>query len=96
MSVERKAGFAQSILLLLGSCLPVLGAVLLAPVLPGIQAHFADTPGANVLVPIALTLPALMIALLAPVAGLIADRLGRKPLLLGAMLLYSVFGLLPI
>jgi len=96
VNVERKAGFAQSILLLLGSCLPVLGAVLLAPVLPGIQAHFADTPGANVLVPIALTLPALMIALLAPVAGLIADRLGRKPLLLGAMLLYSVFGLLPI
>jgi len=96
VNVERKAGFAQSLLLLLGSCLPVLGAVLLAPVLPGIQAHFADTPGANVLVPIALTLPALMIALLAPVAGLIADRLGRKPLLLGAMLLYSVFGLLPI
>lgn len=96
MNAEREAGFAQSLLLLLGSCLPVLGAVLLAPVLPGIQAHFADTPGANVLVPIALTLPALMIALLAPVAGLIADRLGRKSLLLGAMLLYSVFGLLPI
>ncbi|WP_426139457.1 MFS transporter [Pseudomonas sp. DWP3-1-2] len=96
MSTERKARFPQSLLLLLGSCLPVLGAVLLAPVLPGMQAHFVDTPGANVLVPIALTLPALMIALLAPVAGIIADRLGRKPLLLGAMLLYSVCGLLPI
>src|SRR5476651_2081326 len=96
MDVERNAGFTQSLLLLLSSCLPVLGAVLLAPVMPGMQAHFADTPGASVLVPIALTLPALMIALLAPFAGVLADRLGRRPLLLGAMVLYSVCGLLPI
>ena len=57
MSVERQAGLPQSLLLLLGSCLPVLGAVLLAPVLPLMQQHFADTPGVAVLVPIALTLP---------------------------------------
>ncbi len=96
MSAERQAGLPQSLLLLLGSCLPVLGAVLLAPVLPRMQAHFADTPGATVLVPIALTLPALVIALVAPFAGLIADRVGRKPLLLWAMLLYSLCGLLPL
>jgi MFS family permease len=86
----------QSVLLLLGSCLPVLGAVLLAPVLPRMQAHFADTPGAAVLVPVALTLPALMIAVLAPFAGMIVDRVGRKPLLLMAMLLYTVCGTLPL
>ncbi len=96
MSVERQAGLPQSLLLLLGSCLPVLGAVLLAPVLPLMQQHFADTPGVAVLVPVALTLPALMIALLAPVAGIIADRLGRKPLLIGAMVLYTVCGVLPL
>ncbi|WP_053178956.1 MFS transporter [Pseudomonas kilonensis] len=96
MSVERQAGLPQSLLLLLGSCLPVLGAVLLAPILPRMQEHFADTPGVAVLVPIALTLPALMIALLAPVAGIIADRLGRKPLLIGAMFLYTVCGVLPL
>lgn len=96
MNVERQAGLPQSLLLLLGSCLPVLGAVLLAPILPRMQEHFADTPGVAVLVPIALTLPALMIALLAPVAGIIADRLGRKPLLIGAMLLYTVCGVLPL
>ncbi|MCI0995072.1 MFS transporter [Pseudomonas sp. ICMP22404] len=95
MNVERQAGLSQSLLLLLGSCLPVLGAVLLAPVLPRMQAHFAETPGVAVLVPVALTLPALMIALLAPVAGVIADRLGRKPLLIGAMLLYTLCGVLP-
>lgn len=96
MSVERQAGMPQSLLLLLGSCLPVLGAVLLAPILPRMQEHFADTPGVAVLVPIALTLPALMIALLAPVAGIIADRLGRKPLLIGAMCLYTLCGVLPL
>ncbi|MBV4522036.1 MFS transporter [Pseudomonas sp. SWRI74] len=92
----RQAGLAQSLLLLLGSCLPVLGAVLLAPVLPRMQAHFASVDGSAVLVPIVLTLPALVIALLAPFAGLIADRLGRKPLLLASMVLYVLCGVLPL
>lgn len=96
MKVECKAGTPQSLLLLLGSCLPVLGAVLLAPVLPRMQVYFADTPGAAVLVPVALTLPALVIALLAPFAGMIADRTGRKPLLLVAMLIYTLCGTLPL
>ena len=96
MKAECKAGTPQSLLLLLGSCLPVLGAVLLAPVLPRMQVHFADTPGASVLVPVALTLPALVIAILAPFAGIIADRIGRKPLLLVAMLIYTLCGTLPL
>lgn len=93
---RREAGWPQSLLLLLGSCLPVLGAVLLAPVLPRMQAHFAEIPGSAVLVPVVLTLPALVIALLAPFAGIIADRLGRKPLLLASMLLYVLCGVLPL
>lgn len=96
MRDQPQAGLPQSLLLLLGSCLPVLGAVLLAPVLPRMQAHFAEDPLVAMLVPVSLTIPALVIALLAPFAGLIADRLGRKPLLLGSMLLYSLFGLLPL
>nr|WP_190199908.1 hypothetical protein [Streptomyces djakartensis] len=39
--------------LMAGSCLPVLGAVLIAPVLPKMQDHFASTPGATALVPLA-------------------------------------------
>ena len=93
---DRQAGMAQSLLLLLGSCLPVLGAVLLAPVLPRMQAHFSDVAGSAVLVPIVLTLPALVIALLAPFAGMIADRLGRKSLLLASMCLYVLCGVLPL
>ncbi|MFJ8636937.1 MFS transporter [Streptomyces sp. NPDC093568] len=83
-------------LLMAGSCLPILGAVLIAPVLPKMQDHFADVPGAAALVPMALTVPALALGLLAPFAGVIVDRLGRKRLLIVATVLYAVFGTAPL
>ena len=43
----RPAGRAQALVLLLSSCLAVLGAVLLAPVLPRIQDAFAGTPASR-------------------------------------------------
>ncbi|MET7695378.1 MFS transporter [Streptomyces sp. NPDC005483] len=83
-------------LLMAGSCLPILGAVLIAPVLPKMQDHFAEVPGASALVPMALTVPALALGLLAPFAGVIVDRLGRKRLLIVATVLYAVFGTAPL
>ncbi|WP_216586319.1 MFS transporter [Streptomyces brasiliscabiei] len=83
-------------LLMAGSCLPILGAVLIAPVLPKMQDHFASVPGAKALVPLALTVPALALALLAPFAGVIVDRLGRKRLLIVATVLYALFGTAPL
>lgn len=83
-------------LLMAGSCLPILGAVLIAPVLPKMQEHFADAPGAAALVPVALTVPALSLGLLAPFAGVVVDRLGRKRLLIVATVLYAVFGTAPL
>ncbi|MER6957374.1 MFS transporter [Streptomyces sp. NPDC000618] len=83
-------------LLMAGSCLPILGAVLIAPVLPQMQDHFADVPGAAALVPMALTVPALSLALLAPFAGVIVDRIGRKRLLVIATVLYAVLGTAPL
>ena len=44
----QPAGRTQALILLLSSCLAVLGAVLLAPVLPRIQEAFAGTPGVEV------------------------------------------------
>ncbi|MGW3960954.1 MFS transporter [Amycolatopsis sp. NPDC005003] len=90
------AGPVQLLLLLAGSCLSVLGAVLIAPVLPQLSRAFADTPGADVLVPIVLTAPALLIGLTAPFAGVIADRIDRKRVLLLAMLAYAAFGTAPL
>jgi MFS family permease len=92
----QPAGARQAAVLLLSSCLAVLGAVLLAPVLPRIQEAFADTPGVEALTPIALTAPALVIGLTATVAGRIVDRLGRVRLLVGALLAYAVVGTAPL
>jgi MFS family permease len=92
----RAAGVTQLILLLAGSCMSVLGAVLIAPVLPQMAKEFATTPGVSVLVPIVLTAPALMIGLTAPFAGLIVDAIDRKRLLLVAMVAYTVFGTMPL
>jgi MFS family permease len=95
-STGRPAGRAQALVLLLSSCLAVLGAVLLAPVLPRIQDAFADTPGVEALTPIVLTAPALVIGLTATFAGRIVDRLGRKRLLVGALVAYAFVGTAPL
>lgn len=92
----ESAGRLRAVLLMAGSCLPVLGAVLLAPVLPKMQEHFAAVPGVKTLVPVVLTIPALALALLAPFAGVIVDRLGRVRLLVAATALYALFGTAPL
>jgi MFS family permease len=93
---DRPAGVIQLGLLLAGSCMPILGAVLIAPVLPQLAATFAGVPGVDVLVPVVLTVPALVIGLTAPFAGLLVDALDRKRVLIIAMVAYSVFGTAPL
>ncbi|MFF4508827.1 MFS transporter [Streptomyces sp. NPDC001401] len=96
VAVSGPAHLLRVTVLMAGSCLPILGAVLIAPVLPKMQDHFGSVPGAKALVPLALTVPALALALLAPFAGVIVDRLGRKRLLIVATLLYALFGTAPL
>ncbi|MFH4289309.1 MFS transporter, partial [Acinetobacter baumannii] len=43
-----------------------------------------------------ITLPAVSMALLAPLAGMVGDRLSRRRLLIAATGVYAVFGLLPV
>jgi MFS family permease len=93
---ERAAGLPQLVLLLAASCLSVLGAVLIAPVLPQMAHEFADTPGVAILVPIVLTVPALVIGLTAPFAGFVADKIDRKRVLLVALVAYSIVGTAPL
>lgn len=93
---QRQAGWLEAGILLTASCLSVLGAVLLAPVLPKLQDAFATTPGVAVLVPVTLTVPALMIGLLAPFAGRIVDATGRRRLLIVALVVYALFGTAPL
>ncbi|UFH48311.1 MFS transporter [Pseudomonas sp. KNUC1026] len=89
-------GRRQGIVLMLGSSLTIMGSVMVAPALPKLAAEFGPAnPQASVLIPLAITGPALVIALFAPVAGWLADRLGRKRLLVLATVLYALLGALP-
>jgi len=74
----------------------VLAAVLMAPNLPRIQEAFAGTPGVEALAPMVVTVPALMVGLTALIAGRVVDRVGRKRLLVGALVLYAVAGTAPL
>lgn len=95
-AAQREAGRPQLILLLAASCLSVLGAVLIAPVLPQLAAEFATVPGVELLVPIVLTVPSLVIGLTAPFAGFLADKIDRKRVLLVALVAYAVVGTAPL
>jgi MFS family permease len=66
--------------------------VLIAPVLPQMAMEFADVPDVDVLVPVVLTVPSLIIGLTAPFAGFLADKIDRRRVLLVALVAYAVVG----
>lgn len=92
---QRRAGIGQGVTVMFAAFLPILAIVGLAPAVPSIIGAFVNVPGATTLVPLAVTAPGLMIALFSPLMGWLADRHGRRRLLLGATLLYGVVGLIP-
>lgn len=95
-SPRQATGRREGLVLMLGSSLTIMGAAMVAPILPKLGAEFgALEPRADLLVPLAVTGPALAIALCAPLAGWLADRVGRKALLVIATLLYAVLGAIP-
>lgn len=86
----------HAIILLITCGLTVLVTAVLGPSLPAMQAHFAGVPGADFLVPLTMTAPMLMMAVLSVFAGELADRFGRKRLLVSAALAYAVLGTAPL
>jgi MFS family permease len=66
----------------------------IAPSLPGMEKHFSELGVANaeLLVRLVLTFPALFIVIGSPIAGIIIDKFGRKPLLAASALLYGLSG----
>lgn len=91
----RQAGTLQGITLLLPITMAVMGLIVLVPVLPRIMEHYAALPGVEYLVPLMLTLPALCVALLSPVAGVVVDFFGRRKTLIGALIAYAFIGIMP-
>lgn len=86
----------HAFLLLITSSLTVLLTAVIGPTLPQMQKHFADVPGANYLVSLSITAPMLVMAILSIFIGAIADRFGRKRMLVWGALLYAIFGTAPL
>ncbi len=81
----------QVTLLLTGTMTVMAGATITAAT-PAIGAYFSGIAHIELLSKLLLTLPSLMIALLAPFAGQVIDRVGRKKPLVFSLLLYALAG----
>ena len=95
-SSPRTAGGPQALALILSLTLPITPLLSLAPNIPQLFGHFAGVPHADYLVPWIVTMPSACIFLLSPMAGAIADRFGRRRMLVIASVVFTVFALLPL
>ena len=96
MSTQRQAGVVQGIVLSFVTFLPIMATVSLAPGIPLFIEHFKNVPHIETLVPMLITVPAVLIALVSPLAGALSDAAGRKRVLLAAMVLYGACGMAPL
>ena len=78
--------------LLLISSLTVMAGATVAPALPAMRDFFAEYPNADLLTKLVITMPALFIALFAPVAGWMLDNYSKKRLILGTIIVYAIAG----
>jgi MFS family permease len=93
--IARKAGFWQALVVILLNQLPMMAIVALMPALPTLMEHFKDVENKDLLVPMILTAPGICIALIAPFAGVLVDKFGRRKLLIWFTAIYGLGGILP-
>ena len=82
----------RNVTIMMGSMLFVLTGVGISPSLPGMSDYFHHLSDSDFFVKLTLTIPALIIALTAPFAGILLDRWGRRPVILLSLILYGVAG----
>jgi len=84
--------FSTKLVLLLSASFAVMSGSLVSPALPAIESHFSEVPNVSYWTKSIPTLPALSILFASPVIGIIADRIGRKTILLVGMAIYAIAG----
>ena len=95
-TTARTPGTLQGLMLTLPITLAVMGISVLVPDVPQLMTAFKDVPHHEYLIQGGLlTMPALCVALLSPFAGWLADRIGRRALLIGSMVIYAAVGVAP-
>lgn len=82
-------------MLLLPITMSVMGISLLTAVVPAMSQQFRDVPNSDYMVQLMLTMPAIWILLFSPVAGWLADRYGRRNILIWSMFIYAIVGVAP-
>lgn len=87
---------AKGLTLIYAQILPVMAIVSLFPAIPKLFKQFGHMEGAGFLIPAIVTIPSLCAALFAPIAGIIADRYGRRRSFIGGMMLYVAAGIVPL
>jgi len=93
---RREPHFLHALILLSTVICGTLAPTVIGPVLPAMQQHFASVPGIETLVPIVVTMPMFVLGALAMVIGAISDKIGRKRVLVGALVLYAFAGTAPL
>jgi MFS family permease len=94
--MARQPGFVQGLMLLLPITMAVMGVSLLTTVVPLMYEHFKAVPNYAYLIQGGvMTMPSIWIVLFSPVAGWLADKFGRRKILIAAMLVYAFIGIAP-
>src|SRR6267378_1195121 len=85
---------AKACIVIAGPTLVTLIPMAAAPALPAMAAKFAASFGGNgaLFAQLVMTVPAFMLILAAPLAGVLAEKLGRRIVLLASLLLFTVAG----
>ncbi|WP_127104986.1 MFS transporter [Pararhodobacter zhoushanensis] len=83
---------STTVALLMAACLTILSNATISPALPQIAIAFDTNPNAQLLTRLLVTAPALLVAMLSPLAGILVDRIARKPVLLIGTAIFGVAG----
>ena len=84
----------KACIVIAGPTLVTLIPMAAAPALPAMAAKFAPSFGGDgaLFAQLVMTVPALMLILAAPLAGILCERIGRRAVLLASLLLFTVTG----
>jgi MFS family permease len=82
----------RAIALLMAASLTTMANAAISPALPGLERLFAADPNAALLTRLLVPAPSLSVAICAPLVGIVADRTGRRVLLLTGMILFILSG----
>ncbi|MCE8524562.1 MFS transporter [Ruegeria pomeroyi] len=78
--------------LLLAATLTIMANATISPALPGLAREFADHPQVDLLTRLLVPAPSLAVVLVAPLVGVLSDRIGRRGLLVWGIALFVLAG----